>query len=142
MYATHIVVSEVQRDSGFQMRQLFAESIREPRKTPHRHSHGQILPFHERSTDLIRIRIALTDLGYNPRDAWWGVSCFGSVELPVVAKHLCELGEVNVRTKALRHSHGVVVQAVSRELHAVGDALIQVPQESPRSGAHALTDAE
>jgi hypothetical protein len=58
----------MQRDSGFQMRQLLAERIREPRKTPHRHSHGQVLPLHKRSTDVSGVGIALSDFGYNPRD--------------------------------------------------------------------------
>jgi hypothetical protein len=37
------------------MRQLLAERIREPRRSPHRHSHGQVLPFDKRSADLGRI---------------------------------------------------------------------------------------
>jgi hypothetical protein len=142
MHTAKIVIREVQRDGGFQVRQLFAESIREPRKSPHRHSHRQVLPLHERRADVFGIGIALSDFGYNPRDAWWGVPRFGSVELPVIAKHLGQLREVHIRSKALRDSHGVVVKAVCRELHAVGKALIQVPQESPRIGAHALANAK
>jgi len=103
---------EVQGYSGFQVRQLLAESIREPRKSPHRHSHGQILPLHERRTDKVGIGIALSNFGYNPRDAWWGVPRFGRIELPVVAKHLRQLREVAVRSEALRNANGVVIQSV------------------------------
>src|ERR1700676_4996455 len=106
MNTAKIVVSEMQRDSGFQVRQLFAESIREPRKSSHCHSHGQVLSFHERRTDMFGVGIALSNFGYNPRDAWWGVPRFGRIELPVVAKHFRELSEVNVRSKALGHRDG------------------------------------
>lgn len=142
MNAAEIIVREVQGDSGLEMRQLFAERIGEPGKPSHLHSHGQILPFHKRCADLVRVGIALADSGYNPRDAWWGVPRFGSVELSVVAKHLGELREVYIRPEALRHGHRVVVQSIRGQLHAIGKALVQVPQERPRIGPHALTDAK
>ena len=142
MHAAEIIVGEVQGDSGLKMRQLLAESIREPRKSPHRHSHSQVLPLHKRRADMVRVGVALSDFGYNPRDAWWGVPRIGRIELPEVTEHFRELREVYVRAEALGNSHGVVIQPVRRELHAVGDALIQVPQKSPRIGAHALADAK
>jgi hypothetical protein len=142
MNAAEVVICEMQGDSSFQVRQLLAERVCEPRKSPHRHSHCEVLPLHERRADMVGIGIALSDLGYNPRDAWWGVPRFGAVELPVVAKYFRELGEVHVCSEALRDGHGVMVQSVRRELHAVGKALIQVPQESPRIGAYALADAK
>jgi hypothetical protein len=142
MHAAEIVIGEVQRDSSCQVRQLLAECIREPRKSSHRHTHRQVLPLHERSADVVGIGIALSDFGYNPRDAWWGIPRFGRIKLPVVAKHFRELREVHVRTKALRDGHGVVVQSVRGELHAVGEALIQVPQERPCIGSHALANAK
>jgi hypothetical protein len=100
----------VHGDSGFQVRQFLAERIREPRKSPHRHSHSQVLPFNKRSADVFGIGIALSDFGYNPRDARRGVPRIGSIELPVVAKHLRELREIYIRSKALSHGHGVMVQ--------------------------------
>ena len=142
MNTAEIVIREVQSDSGPKMRQLFRERIGQPRKAPHRHSHGQVLPLHERRADVVGIRIALSDFGYNPRDAWWGVPRFGSVELPVVAKHFRELREVYLCSEALRNAHRIVIEAVSRELHAIGNALVQVPQECPRVRADALADAK
>ena len=56
MNTAEIVVSEVQRDSGFQVRQLFAERICEPRKAPHRHSHREVLSLHEASRNLIGVQ--------------------------------------------------------------------------------------
>jgi len=142
MNTAEIVIREVQGDSGFEMRKLLTERIREPRKTPHRHSHGQVLPFHKRRADMVRVGVALSNFGYNPRDAWWGVPPARAVILPEVAKQFGELGEVYVRAEALRNGNGVVVQSIRGELHAVSDALIQVPQESPCIGTHALANAK
>jgi hypothetical protein len=63
MNATEIVVREVQGNGGFQMRQLLAERIREPRKSPHRHSHCEVLSLDKRSADLSGIGIAKSDFG-------------------------------------------------------------------------------
>jgi hypothetical protein len=79
MNTAEIVVREVQSDSGFQVRQLLTEGIRQPRKSTHRHSHSQVLPLHKRSADMVRVRIALSNFRYNPRDAWWGVPRFGAI---------------------------------------------------------------
>jgi hypothetical protein len=51
MNAAEIVVREVGRDGGSQVRQLFAEGIGDPRKSPHRHSHGEVL----RSTNEVLV---------------------------------------------------------------------------------------
>ena len=83
--STEIIPCEMQADSGFQMRQLFAESIREPRETAQLHSHRQVLTLNKTSRNVIRVRVASANLEYNPRNAWWGVPRFGRVELPVVA---------------------------------------------------------
>src|SRR5256886_13110876 len=132
VHPTKIIPREMQAHSCFQVRQLLAESIGQAGEPPELHSHGQVLALNEAGRDVLGIGIALSNLGYNPRDAWWGVPRFGRIELPVVAKHLRELGEVYVRPKALRDAHGVVIEAIRSELHAVCDALIQVPEESPR----------
>src|ERR1700733_11852243 len=119
MHATVVVVSEMQGHSRLQVRQLFTKSIREAGKSPHCHSHSKVLSLHKRRTDMFGIGITSSDFGYNPRDAWWGIPRIGSIELPVIAKHLRELREVYIRPKALRDGHGIVVQSVSRELHSV-----------------------
>ena len=85
MNATEVVIREVQRDSGFQMRQLFAERVGKPCQTAHLHSHGQVLPFHVASRNVIFVGPSVDDLGYNLRDAWWGVPRIGRIELPEIA---------------------------------------------------------
>src|SRR5579863_4976494 len=142
MNPAKIIVSEMQSASGFQVRKALRESVRQPRKSPHRHSHRQVLPLYERRADMVRVGIALPDLGYNPRDAWWGVPRIGAVELPEVAKHLGKLREVHFGAKALRNRHGVMVQSVCRELNSIRHALVQVPQESPGIGPDSLADAK
>ena len=68
MNTAEIVMREMQGNRGFQVRQLFAERIRQPRKSPHRHSHREVLSFHKRSADMVRVGIALSDFGYDPRE--------------------------------------------------------------------------
>src|SRR5208282_3818306 len=91
---------------------------------------------------MFGIGIASSDFGYNPRDAWWGVPRFGSVELSVIAEHFRKLREVHFRSEALGNRNRIVVQPVRGKLHAIRKALIQVPQESPGIGSHALPNAE
>lgn len=142
MNTTEIVIGEMQSDSGPEMFQFLGKTIREPRKSSHRHTHGEVLPFHEAGRNMLRIRIANSDFGYNPLDWRWGIPPFGAVVLSVVAEHFRQLREVYVGTKAFRNAYGVVVKSVGSKLHAVCDALVQVPQESPRIGTHTLADAK
>lgn len=142
MNAAEIIVRKVQGDSSFQMRQLFAERVREPRKSPHLHSHGQITAFDKTGRDMVRVRIASSDSGYNPLDWRWGVPRIGSVELPVVAKHFRKLREVHVQTKAHRHAACVVMQAVTRDLRPAFDASVQVPEKRGGIAAKPLADVK
>ena len=91
---------------------------------------------------MFGIRIASSELGYNPRNAWWGLPRIRGIELPVVAKYFCEQSEVYVRPKAFGNGHSVVVKPVCGELYATRKALVQIPQKSPSIGPHALADAE
>jgi len=101
MNATEIVIREVQGDGGFQMRQLLAESIGQPRKAPKLHSHGQVLPFDKAGGDMIGIGIASADFGYNLRDARRGVPRIGAVVMAEVPEQFHKLREVRILSKAL-----------------------------------------
>jgi hypothetical protein len=57
MNTAEIVIREVKGDGGFQVRQLLAESVGQPRKAPKFHSHGQILPFDKAGRNMIGIGI-------------------------------------------------------------------------------------
>ena len=144
MNAAEIVIREVQGDGGFQVRQLLAERICKPRKSPHSHSHGQVLPLHKRSADVSGVGIALSDFGYNPRDAWWGVPRVGAVELPVVSKHLRELREVRIKTERIRNGLFVKMESVCRYLRAAifGHALVQIAHEAASAFPTPLPDTK
>jgi len=79
MHAAEIVVSEVQRDCRFQVQEFLAESVRQARESADRHTHREILALYKASRDVVRVRIASTDLGDNLRDLCWGVPRIGAL---------------------------------------------------------------
>src|SRR5260370_41710728 len=102
MNAAEIVVREMQSDSGFQVRQLLAERISEPRKAPKLRRHGQVLPFYSAGRNVIFGRASVDYLGYNLRDPWWGVPRVGALVLSVIPDQLHNLRAASVpRTNAL-----------------------------------------
>src|SRR5712692_9335426 len=117
MNTAEIVIGEVQCDSGFQVRELLAEGIRQPRKAPKLHSHGEVLPFYKASRDVLGVGLAKSNLGYNLRDAWWGVPPFGAVELAVIPKQFHKLGEVHVQAKRFGDADPVMVESIGGELY-------------------------
>jgi hypothetical protein len=140
MNAAKIVVGEMQGDGGPQVCQFLAERIREPRKSPHRHSHGQVLALYKTGRNLFGVGIAATDLGYNLRDSWWGVPRVRALAGSFEQFH--KLCEINVGTKALGNANGVVVQSISGELHAVRKPMVQVPEKRARVGTESLAHSE
>lgn len=71
MNTAEIVVSEMQRNGGFQMRELFAESVCKPRQSAKLHPHREVLPLHVRGGDMVGIRITAAHLGYDVHDWPW-----------------------------------------------------------------------
>jgi hypothetical protein len=138
MNTTEIVVGEVQRERGLQMRQLFAEGVGEPRKTTHLHSHSEVLPFDERSADVFRVGVPASDLGYNLDDWAWGVP-FTSM-LPVVSVQFNELREIRVQSKGVRNGTLVGVISIRRDLHMAGGALVQVMHKGFRVNRRSSAD--
>lgn len=69
MQAAEVVVGEVQRNGHLEVQQFLAERIREARESADRHTHREALALYKASRDVVRVRIAATDLGYNLRDA-------------------------------------------------------------------------
>jgi len=57
MHAAEIIVREVQSTSRFQVRQPLRESVRQARKSPHLHPHGQVLPLDVRGADAVGVTI-------------------------------------------------------------------------------------
>jgi hypothetical protein len=63
MNTAEVIEREVQGYGGFQVRQLLAESIRQPRQAAHLHPHREVLPFHERSAHVGGVGIPNSDSG-------------------------------------------------------------------------------
>ena len=141
MNAAKVVVREMQCDGGLQMRQLFAESICEPRQSAKLHSHGEVLPFHVRRADMVGIGIARADFGYNLHDWAWGVPRIG-VMLAPLAKQLYDLCKIHIQAETLRDHARVVNQAICSQLHAIRKTTVQVPQKFCRILPRTLANAE
>jgi hypothetical protein len=139
MNTAEIVIGEMQGNGSFQVRELLAESIRQAGKSAKLHSQREVLPFHKRSADVLRIGIPATDLGYNLRDRSWGVPLIP--ELAVVTVELCQLSEIGITRKRFFHCLAVEDVGVSGQLHAViSDAIPQILHECLRVQARAFAD--
>jgi len=53
-----VVMQEIKRNHVTVVLKFLAESVRQPREAPHRHTHREILALHERRADVLRIGIA------------------------------------------------------------------------------------
>src|SRR5438309_9871831 len=102
MYAHKVIPRKMQGHGRFQVRQFFAESICEPSQSTKLHPHSEVLAFHKASRDVLRIGIALADLGYDLHDWPWGVPRI-SIVLAIITKQLCELREVRIGPKGFGH---------------------------------------
>jgi hypothetical protein len=131
MNAAEIVVRKVQGDGGFQVRQLFAERIGKPSKAAKLHPHGQVLPFHKASRDVIFVGPSVDDLGYDLRDPWWGVPRVGAIVLSVIPEQFHKLREVGLSTEnALNRAVGRVSHGRKRNLKAtiqISNTVIKTP---------------
>ena len=94
MNTTKIVIREMQSNRSFQMREPFAESIREPRQSAKLHSQGQVLPFHVGCADMLNVRLSNQGYYRNPLYVRRTVPLFALVvlfvflmNLPVVNAH-------------------------------------------------------
>jgi hypothetical protein len=142
MNTAEIVVREVQRNSGFQVRQLFAERIGKPRQSPHLHSHCEVLPFHVAGRDMVRVGPSVDYLGYNLRDPWWGVPRVGAIVLSVIAEQFHKLREVSLPCEDTL-DRTVKVIAVRGDLEPIfRQALLESSQEFDGGFLRALADLE
>ena len=107
----------------FQIRQFLAESVRQSRESANGHSHREILPFHKACRDVVRMRIASSDFGYNLHDRTWGVPRIG-VMLAVVAEQLHKLRKVQTLPENRALSPDIlIVFIVANDLSASGKVI-------------------
>ena len=113
MDAAKVVVHEIQCDVVGQILNLLAEGVRQPRKSTHRHSHGEVLALDVQSRDVIRIRIAC-DYALCASDAnRRAVFLFGIRRRPIELVKRCI---VDVVSKCSIDCHKIGSQAVSCKL--------------------------
>src|ERR1035437_2966083 len=127
MNAAEIVVSKMQSNSSFQVRQFVRKGVRKPSQAAKLHPHREVLALNKRRADVSRIRITLTHFGYNLRDSWWGVPLIP--ELPVISVQFGQLGKVHVGPKAFFDGLAVEDVGVGGELDALRHPLMQVTDE-------------
>src|SRR5450631_577703 len=121
MNAAEIVVRKMQINSSPKILQLSRKSVGQSSKTAKLHSDGQVLPLHVAGGDMVGIRIAAADLGYNLRDLSWGVA-FISL-LAVVSVELRKLREVGIAAERLLDSLPVEDVGIGGQL----DAMVSYP---------------
>ena len=115
MDAAEIVIREVQRDGGFQVRQLLAESVRQPRESANRHTHRQVLAFYKASRDVVRIGPSVNDLGgpggpFKPGFGLSGAVRWTKFSRPI-AKRTAGFPEPPTRIFIISASHGFITSS-------------------------------
>lgn len=144
MDTAKVVISKMQGNRSFQMRQLFAERIGEPRKPSAHHSQGQVLPLDVTGAHVARVGIACDDFGYSLLKSWWGISSAPCIGRLVDLLQLREVGGIaerrshrqTVRTPSIRGHlrmkapRGTRVQIAHECNRVCGGALASQPREN------------
>ncbi|HTD21349.1 MAG TPA: hypothetical protein VK738_01770 [Terriglobales bacterium] len=125
MNSTVIIKSKMQSNGSFQIAQFLREGIGQSGKPSHCHSHSEILSFDIAGTDMLRVRVSLSDLGYRLHDWAWGVFRF-AVMLAIVAVQLHKLREINVSAKRVLNGAYVKAKTVCGDLYAIGQTLREI----------------
>ena len=79
---------------------------------------------------MLRVGIALTNLGYNLRDLSWGVPLIS--ELTIIPIEFCQLSEVNVRAETFLDGLAIKDIGIGRKLNPACRALVQITNERLR----------
>lgn len=129
---------KVQGDRRLQVFKLLAESVGEPCKSAHAHSHREVLPLDMAGRNMGLVRASRDHCARRACHARRGITArpdrFGIVKfnnLPVV----------NVRAESPLDCVNVSRQGVGRKLDAIAQPLRKVGHEGHRSLAAALADA-
>jgi len=132
MNTAEIVMREVQSDCGFQIIQLFRESIGQSGKTPHLHSHNQILPFHVRRADMF--------LKANAGRKGCGTRC-AAVTLDSVTTITAKLLNGGVLTFCIGHSDSPLALCGEKPENTNWDRYCGSPRDAGLFPAPASTEA-
>jgi hypothetical protein len=141
MNAAEIVIRKMQIHSSPKILQFPRKGVRQARESAKLHSDGQVLPLHKTGRDVLGIRVAAADFGYNLRDRSWGVALISV--LAIVSVELRKLREVRISRERFFHGLAVEDVGVSGQLDAViSDPIPQVAHEGLCVGAGSFADQE
>src|SRR5579864_2956495 len=127
MHSAKVVIHVVQRDHVTMVVDFLAESICEPSKPPHAHTHGEVLPFNIRRADMRGVRVAAdyfqvtTDTTGRRISALFG---FGGS-----AVNFLQLRVVDISAKSIFNGFKISLMSVCCDLDAVADSVSAVLHE-------------
>jgi hypothetical protein len=141
VYPTEIVVGEVQSARRFQIVELLGEGIRQPRESPDRHTHREVLPLNITSRDVAHVRPTVTYFYYRLHYRCRGVAP-SRVMLPVIAIKLYDLSEVGLSCEYILNPTPIKVEAIGAQLQAMifRDPAVKIVQELVGGFAVPLAD--
>jgi len=119
VYATEIVVKEIQGDLMGMVLKFLTESVSQASVTPHPHSHREVATFHERRADVLRVRIT-TKNASTTTDA----RCGTIASLRTIARRPVQFDQhrvVNVSAESFLDGISVNTMAVGRKLNPGSD---------------------
>ena len=109
MDAAEIVIHVMQGNRSLQVFEFLRESVSQPRKSAHRHSHCEILAFDVARRNVIMVGISANDGSFGSHANGWAVARFRSIRN--VSVDFLQHGKVDI--VAERVGNGLYVNAVS-----------------------------
>src|SRR5579859_459093 len=126
MDASEVIEHHVKRDGSSMILGLLRKSVSQSSKTPHPHSHRQILPLDKTRADVLRVRLT-DDRNFVARHTLRRT--VPALAFGVLLVYFDELGVVNSLTKSVEHGGQISLQAVGGELHAIRETGSEVGYE-------------
>lgn len=138
MNPTEVVVHVMERNCAFQVLKLFAESIRQSRESPHRHSHCEVLPLDVARGNVVVVGITADNRFARPHADGGTVTCFWRFVHRAV--NLLQHRIINLGTEGIFNRVKVCAMAVCCKLNAVRKTLLQVVHEVICTARVAVSD--
>lgn len=140
MDAAEVVVGHEQGDSSLKVEALLGKRVGQAGEAAKLHPHGEVVAFHIRRADVVRVRVTDDDLLARGNNAGRAVAAFvGARCLPRI--DLVQHGEVHVSEAAINRAP-VGLQVVRRQLDLVPQARFQIAHEHVGAVDVAVSDVE
>jgi hypothetical protein len=138
MNPAEVVVHVMERDRVFQILQLFGETVRQPRESAHRHSHGEILALNVAGRNVVVVGCAADN-----RFPCAHADCRTVPSLQrflYCAVYFLQHRKINLAAKCIFNRCQISAMAVRRELNAIRKAFFQIVHEMIRAARVAPSD--